>query len=126
MSNKKNNIWQNPALPAAGIAALLSSLASSLDFNSQMMKIINACIPPLSIFLSYVIAWVTAKFYTLSIEEQRVISRLTAREKRIRNELKNDDISPKLQKELKQELENIVRQKCQIGKSGIVVAEPDE
>ena len=112
-------------MPAAGIAALLSTLASSLDFDAQTMKLVNAFSPPLSIFLSYALVWITAKFYTFSILEQRALSRCNARENLIRNELKNSDISPKLKKELNKELDDIIRQKCQIGKNGIVVDEAD-
>lgn len=126
MSNKKNNIWENPVMLATGIATILSALASSLYFNPQTMKMINTCIPPLSIILSYVIAWLTAKIYPFSIDEQRALSRLDARQKIICNELKKGNISKITQEKLKQELEDIVLQKSQIGKSGTVVDETDK
>lgn len=126
MSNKKNNTGENSAVVATGIAGILSVLASSLDFNSQIMKLINACIPPLSIFLSYVFAWLVAKFYPLSIEELRALSRLNAREKNIRKELKKGNNSKKVEEKLKQELDEITLQKCQIGKIDIVVDETDK
>lgn len=123
MTNKKNSIWHNPALPAAGIAALLSLLASTMGFDVQTMKIINTLSPPVSILLSYTLVWITAKFSTFSILEQRALARLNAREKLIRKELKKDLISAKSRKMLIQELEEIIYSKSQVGKDTNIIDE---
>ena len=123
MTNKKNSIWHNPALPAAGIAALLSLLTSTMGFDVQTMKIINTLSPPVSILLSYTLVWITAKFSTFSILEQRALARLNAREKLIRKELKKDLISAKSRKMLIQELEEIIYSKSQVGKDTNIIDE---
>ena len=123
MTNKKNSIWHNPALPAAGIAALLSLLTSTMGFDVQTMKIINTISPPVSILLSYTLVWITAKFSTFSILEQRALARLNAREKLIRKELKKDLISAKSRKMLIQELEEIIYSKSQVGKDTNIIDE---
>ena len=123
MTNKKNSIWHNPALPAAGIAALLSLLASTMGFDVQTMKIINTLSPPVSILLSYTLVWITAKFSTFSILEQRALARLNAREKLIRKELKKDLISAKSRKMLIKELEEIIYSKSQVGKDTNIIDE---
>ncbi len=123
MSEKKTNILQNPFILSAGISGILSAIASICSFDADTMTIVNVVIPPLSLTLSYVMAWITAKFYTLSIQEQQALSKLKAREKRIRKELKKDGISEAMQKKLEKELDDIVWEKSQIGKENTLIGE---
>lgn len=126
MAEKKTDIWVKPAGTSAAIAAFLSFAASHFHFDENYMKLVNMVIPPLSLLLSYGFSWCTAKFYTFSIPEIRALSRLNAREKLIRSELKKEGISTKLKKELQNELDDIVRAKSQIGKVGSIVVESDD
>ncbi|MDU4299574.1 MAG: hypothetical protein E7I45_01150 [Eikenella corrodens] len=123
MGDKKTNIFQNPFVLATGISGILSAAASTYPFDPETMKLINIAIPPGSFVLSYVLAWVTAKFYTLSVPEQRALSRLEARAKRIRKDLDSEDISFETQEKLKKELEAIFWEKSQIGKDSNVISE---
>lgn len=123
MSEKKTNILQNPFILSAGISGILSAIASIGSFDADTMKIVNVVIPPLSLALSYMMAWITAKFYTLSIQEQQALSKLKAREKRIRKELKKGGISQTMQKKLEKELDDIVWEKSQIGKENTLIGE---
>lgn len=123
MEDKKATIFQNPLLWSAAISGMLSTLASTYPFDLGTMKVINVFIPPLGIILSYVLALVTAKLYTLSVPEQLALSRLKAREKRIRKDLKIGGMSLKTQENLEKELDDIIWEKSQIGKTGSVVSE---
>lgn len=125
MEDKKTTIFQNPLLLSAAISGMLGALASTYPFDAVIIKVINVAIPPISIVLSYVLAWVIAKFYTLSVAEQLALSRLKAREKRIREDLKIGGMSPNTQKKLEKELDDIIWEKSQIGKAGSIVSESD-
>jgi len=123
MEDKKPTIFQNPLVLSTAISGILSAVVSVCSFGAGAMKIINVAIPPISIILSYILAWVTAKFYTLSVPEQPALSKMEAREKRIRKDLKAGGISPGIQKKLEKELDDIVWEKSQIGKAGSIVSE---
>lgn len=123
MWDKKNNIFQNPFLLSAGISAILSGLASTFQVGTEAMKLINIVIPPSSLMLSYVLAWILAKVNPLSISEHYALSRLKAREKRIRKDIDTGGISQKTERELKKELDAIILEKSQIGKTGIIISE---
>lgn len=125
MEDKKTTIFQNPLLLSAAISGILGALAGTYPFDEGVIKVINIAIPPISIVLSYVLAWVTAKFYTLSVAEQLALSRLKAREKRIRKDLKTGGMSPNTRKKLEKELDDIIWEKSQIGKAGSIVSESD-
>ncbi|AUX61650.1 hypothetical protein JF634_11290 [Simonsiella muelleri] len=87
MSDKKN-IWQNPALAAAGIATFMSAVANYLNLDANTMKLISTISPPISILLSYICIWALARFFAFSIAETKVLTRLNKREKIILKELK--------------------------------------
>ena len=123
MGDKKATIFQDPFLLSAAISGILGALIGTYPLDAGVMKVINVVIPPVSIVLSYVLAWIIAKFYTLSVAEQLALSRLTAREKRIRKDLKAGDMSTETQEILKKELDNIILEKSQIGRTDSVVSE---
>lgn len=125
MAEKKTDIWLTPVATSAAFATFLSLIAGHFHLDEDHTKLVNTLIPPLSLLLSYGFSWLTAKFYTFSIAEIRALSRLKAREKLVRGELKKGGISTKLQKELQKELDDIVRAKSQIGKSDSIVKESD-
>lgn len=123
MWDKKNNIFQNPFVLSAGISALLSGLASIRPFSTEAMKFINMAIPPFSLILSYGLAWILAKVHPLSISEHYALSRLKERENRIRECIAAEGISPQAERELKRELDAVILEKSQIGKTGIIISE---
>ena len=120
MSDKKN-IWQNPALAAAGIATIVSALANYLNLDADTMKLISTISPPLSILLSYTFIWILAKFFAFSITETKALTRLNKREKIIQKALKKTDLSSKTKKKLQNELNEIVIAKSQIGKENSTI-----
>ncbi len=123
MWDKKNNIFQNPFLMSAGISAILSGLASTFQVGAEAMKLINIFIPPSSLMLSYALAWILAKVNPLSISEHYALSRLKKREKRIREYIAAGGISPQTERMLKEELDAIIWEISQIGKTGIIISE---
>ncbi len=123
MGDKKNNIFQNPFVLSAGISAILSGLASTFQAGAEAMKLINIVIPPSSLILSYVLAWILAKVHPLSISEHYALSRLKERENRIRECLAAEGISPQAERELKRDLDAVILEKSQIGKTGIIISE---
>lgn len=120
MSDKKN-IWQNPAMAAAGIATIVSGLANYLNLDADTMKLISTISPPLSILLSYTCIWILAKFFAFSITETKALTRLNKREKIIQKELKKPDLPSKTKKKLENELDEIVMAKSQIGKENSTI-----
>lgn len=120
MSDKKN-IWQNPAVAAAGIATIMSGLANYLNLDADTMKLISTISPPLSILLSYTCIWILAKFFAFSITETKALTRLNKREKIIQKELKKTDLPSKTKKKLENELAEIVMAKSQIGKENSTI-----
>lgn len=120
MSDKKN-IWQNPALAAAGIATFMSAVANYLNLDANTMKLISTISPPISILLSYICIWALARFFAFSIAETKVLTRLNKREKIILKELKKTGISKETKKKLQNELDEIVLAKSQIGKENSTV-----
>lgn len=120
MSDKKN-IWQNPAVAAAGIATIVSGLANYLNLDADTMKLISTISPPLSILLSYTCIWILAKFFAFSITETKALTRLNKREKIIQKELKKTDLPSRTKKKLQNELEEIVIAKSQIGKENSTI-----
>ena len=120
MSDKKN-IWQNPALAAAGIATIVSALANYLNLDADKIKLISTISPPLSILLSYTCIWILAKFFAFSITETKALTRLNKREKIIQKELKKTGMSKETKKRLQAELDEIVFAKSQIGKENSTV-----
>lgn len=120
MSDKKN-IWQNPAVAAAGIATIVSGLANYLNLDADTMKLISTISPPLSILLSYTCIWILAKFFAFSITETKALTRLNKREKIIQKELKKTDLPSKTKKKLENELDEIVMAKSQIGKESSTI-----
>nr|DAQ50842.1 MAG TPA: hypothetical protein [Caudoviricetes sp.] len=123
MWDKKNNIFQNPFLLSTGISALLSGLASIRPISTEVMKFINMAIPPFSLILSYGLAWILAKVNPLSISEHYALSRLKAREKLIRKDIAAGGISQQTERALKRELDAVILEKSQIGKTGIIISE---
>ena len=117
MSDKKN-IWQNPALAAAGIATIVSALANYLNLDANTMKLIS---PPLSILLSYTCIWILARFFAFSITETKALTRLNKRERIIQKDLKKTDLSSRTKKKLQNELDEIVIAKSQIGKENSTI-----
>ena len=120
MSDKKN-IWQNPALAAAGIATIVSALANYLNLDANTMKLISTISPPLSILLSYTCIWILANFFAFSITEIKALTRLNKREKIIQKDLKKTDLSSRTKKKLQNELDEIVIAKSQIGKENSTI-----
>lgn len=120
MSDKKN-IWQNPALAAAGIATIVSALANYLNLDANTMKLISTISPPLSILLSYTCIWILAKFFAFSITETKALTRLNKRERIIQKDLKKTDLSSRAKKKLQNELDEIVIAKSQIGKENSTI-----
>nr|DAK42846.1 MAG TPA: PspC domain [Caudoviricetes sp.] len=120
MSDKKN-IWQNPALAAAGIATIVSALANYLNLDANTMKLISTISPPLSILLSYTCIWILAKFFAFSITETKALTRLNKRERIIQKDLKKTDLSSRTKKKLQNELDEIVIAKSQIGKENSTI-----
>ena len=120
MSDKKN-IWQNPALAAAGIATIVSALANYLNLDADTMKLISTISPPLSILLSYTCIWILAKFFAFSITETKALTRLNKRERIIQKDLKKTDLSSRTKKKLQNELDEIVIAKSQIGKENSTI-----
>lgn len=123
--NNKNTILQIPIMTSTAIAALLGAIVKTLELDFQIMEIINLCIAPLSIIFSYAIEWLTAKFSSFSIVEIKSLSKLNARQKIIRKELKRKDISEEMQEKLHQHLDVITLEKCQIGRKDTIVDEID-
>nr|WP_314053032.1 hypothetical protein [uncultured Neisseria sp.] len=120
MSDKKN-IWQNPALAAAGIATIVSALANYLNLDANTMKLISTISPPLSILLSYTCIWILARFFAFSITETKALTRLNKRERIIQKDLKKTDLSSRTKKKLQNELDEIVIAKSQIGKENSTI-----
>lgn len=120
MSDKKN-IWQNPALAAAGIATIVSALANYLNLDANTMKLISTISPPLSILLSYTGIWILAKFFAFSITETRALTRLNKRQGIIQKELKKPDLPSETKEKLQEELGAIIIAKSQIGKENSTI-----
>lgn len=120
MSDKKN-IWQNPALAAAGIATFMSAVANYLNLDANTMKLISTISPPISILLSYICIWALARFFAFSIAETKALTRLNKREKIIQKELKKMGISKEAKKKLQAELDEVVTAKSQIGKENSTI-----
>lgn len=121
MMSDKKNIWQNPALAAAGIATIVSALANYLNLDANTMKLISTISPPLSILLSYTCIWILAKFFAFSITETKALTRLNKRERIIQKDLKKTDLSSRTKKKLQNELDEIVIAKSQIGKENSTI-----
>ncbi len=121
MISDKKNIWQNPALAAAGIATIVSALANYLNLDADTMKLISTISPPISILLSYTCIWILAKFFAFSITETKALTRLNKREKIIQKELKRTDLPSRTKKKLQNELDEIVIAKSQIGKENSTI-----
>lgn len=123
MRDKKNNtnIWQNPALAAAGIATIISAIANYSKVDTDTMKLISTISPPISILISYVFIWLLAKIFAFSIYETRALTRLNTREKTIRKDLNKEHLSKDAKKRLQAELDDIAITRSQIGKENSTI-----
>lgn len=106
--------WAVPTGLAAVLTAVLNSTANDYLFIQDNRDTIALFIPPISILIGYFFSLFSAKFFSLSYEEMRALSRLSKNEKMITKELTKKNLSEKRKEELQIEIDNISRERTSL------------
>lgn len=106
--------WVVPTGVAAILAGMLNSTADNYLFIQDNRDTIALFIPPISILIGYFVSLLSAKFFSLSYEEMRALSRLSKNEKIITKELAKKNLSEQRKNELQIEIDNISRERTSL------------
>lgn len=106
--------WAVPTGLAAVLASVLNSISANYPFIQDNRDTIALFIPPISILIGYFFSLASAKFFSLSSEEMRALSRLSKNEKMIAKELTKKNLSEKRKEELQIEIDNISRERTSL------------
>ena len=121
---KKSNFLVNPLVLSGVISGMISTVIDALSKTQNWVNsyhnILNVFIPPFSIMLSLLIAYITSRFSSYTFEERLAISKLNARKNNIKKMLDEEkEMSEKTKNTLKAELNEIYITISTIGKSNI-------
>ncbi|UOO93572.1 hypothetical protein [Vitreoscilla stercoraria] len=117
-------LLENPMVVSttiSGIGAVI--VEATLESHPVAKKIISALLGPISILISFAIAWAVSKCATFTLEELQALSIFEQREKTILETLEKNPklLTSKTKKELRNELNEIAIAKAKIGKKNTTV-----